>query len=127
MRMTTLRVVFGVLMTALGTLLLLGIAAGPASATPVGRVHVVGSHVSSVIVRGAVTPVVGGRSAHLSAVPVTAPPTAGTDYNQAQQAADAALVRHKLILGGVSVLLLVIVYFGHRAKYKHVLSIRNPK
>jgi hypothetical protein len=67
-----------------------------------------------------------GRPGHRRAgAPATG--TTGTNYNQAQQAADAALVHRKLLLGGICVVLLVIVYFGHKAKYKHILRVKNAK
>ena len=39
--------------------------------------------------------------------------------------ADAAVAQRKLIMGGVCVGLLVIVYFGRRAKGKHILRVKN--
>lgn len=103
------RVVLGALVAVLGMLLLVGIVAQPAVAAvrPVGVHHVVG-HAAA-------------------AAPVTTAPAAGngTNYNQGQQAADSALAKRKLIMGGICVVLLVIVYFGHRAKYKHILRLKN--
>jgi cobalamin synthase len=100
------RVVLGVLAALLGSMLLLGVAAETAVAapSPVGVVH----HVVAV-------------------APTTSAPSAGTgtNYNQGQQAADAALAKRKLIMAAICVVLLVIVYFGHRAKYKHVLRVKN--
>lgn len=105
------RMVLGGLTAVLGMLLLIGIVAEPAVAAAAG----VGVH--QVVVGHAGT----------AAAPVTTAPAAGngTNYNQGQQAADAALAKRKLIMGGVCVVLLVIVYFGHRAKYKHILRLKN--
>jgi ABC-type transport system substrate-binding protein len=111
MRMT-IRVVLGVVTVALGTLLLLGIGADQATAAP-ARPTVAAMHVI-----------------HTATAPTTGTPATGatsTNYNQAQQAADAALVHRKLILAGICVVLLVIVYFGHKAKYKHILRVRSGK
>jgi hypothetical protein len=94
----------------LGGLLALGIAAGPASAAPTTHVptaHVAAVHVVSVV------------------APATPTPTPTTNYNKGQQQANAALAKQKLIIGGICAVLLVIVYFGHRAKGKHVLRLRN--
>lgn len=105
MRMTV-RVTLGVLAVMLGTLLTVGIVAAPANAasTPrVAAVHVV----------------------HAAGAPATPTPTPQTNYNKGQQQADAALARQKLIIGGVCVVLLVIVWIGHRAKGRHILRIRN--
>lgn len=103
----TVRVLLGVVTAVLGALLLFGLSAGVASAAtqPVAAVH---------------------HSA-VAAAPATTAPAAGTgtNYNQGQQAADAALAKRKVIMGGVCVVLLVIVYFGHRAKYKHILRVKN--
>ena len=104
------RVTLGVVTALLGGLLALGIAVGPASAAPA-------SHVSSV--REAVVHVVS------AVTPATPTPTPATNYNKGQQQANAALARQKLIIGGICVVLLVIVYFGHRAKGKHILRLRN--
>ena len=105
------RMLLGGLTAVLGILLLVGIAAEPAAAA-VGSVGV--HHVVAV-----------GHAA--VAAPVTTAPAAGngTNYNQGQQAADSALAKRKLIMGGICVVLLVIVYFGHRAKYKHILRLKN--
>jgi hypothetical protein len=86
-------------------LLLFGFAAGPATAAPMA------THVA----------------VHAAAAPVTTAPTGpGTvNINQGQQAADAAVAQRKLIMGGVCVGLLVIVYFGRRAKGKHILRVKN--
>lgn len=103
------RMVLGGLTAVLGMLLLVGIVAEPAVAAAAG----VGVH--QVVV------------GHAGTARVTTAPAAGngTNYNQGQQAADAALAKRKLIMGGVCVVLLVIVYFGHRAKYKHILRLKN--
>jgi hypothetical protein len=104
------RVTLGVLTAVLGTLLLLGVAASPATAAPLPA-HVSVAHVA--VVRPAAAP----------AAPVTTTPS--TDYNKAQQTANAALAKRKLILGGVCVVLLLIVWVGHRAKGKHILRLKN--
>lgn len=101
------RVTLGVLTAMLGALLTLGIAAGPASAAPV-HTHVAAVHV-----------------VHDAAPPTTPTTTPGTNYNKGQQQADAALAKQKLILGVICVVLLLIVYVGHRAKGKHILRLRN--
>jgi hypothetical protein len=124
MRMTV-RVVLGAVTAVLGTLLLVGIAAGPAFAAS-GPVAGSGLVVASGSVAAAAAPyqVVGVR--HLAAAaPTTAAPASGTNYNQGQQAANSALAKRKLIMAGICVVLLVIVYFGHRAKYKHILRVKN--
>src|SRR5437879_4031352 len=101
MRMT-IRMALGVAVA----LLLFGFAAGPAIAAPIATHAVV--HAAA-------------------AAPVTPTPTGpGTvNINQGQQAADAALAKRKLIMGGVCVVLLVVVYFGRRAKGKHILRVKN--
>jgi hypothetical protein len=101
MRMT-IRVALGVVVA----LLLFGFAAGPAIAAPIATHAVV--HAAA-------------------AAPVTPTPTGpGTvNINQGQQAADAAVAKRKLIMGGVCVVLLVVVYFGRRAKGKHILRVKN--
>ncbi|HEX4705013.1 MAG TPA: hypothetical protein VH352_22985 [Pseudonocardiaceae bacterium] len=109
MRMT-IRVMLGVVTVTLGTLLMLGIATGPATAAPTRPLV---AHVSVI---------------HTAAAPVTtapAAPTGGTNYNQAQQTANAAVVRRKVIMAIICIVLLVIVYFGHKAKYKHILRLKN--
>ncbi|HEX9337058.1 MAG TPA: hypothetical protein VF892_14280 [Pseudonocardiaceae bacterium] len=105
----TVRVLLGVLTAVLGTLLLFGIAAEPAAAAQHGAGHAVVVHQATV------------------AAPTTTAPSAGTgtNINQGQQAADAALAKRKLIMAGLCIVLLVIVYFGHRAKYKHILRVKN--
>ena len=108
----TVRVLLGVLTAVLGTLLLLGVAAEPAAAAQHGAVgagHAVVVHQATV------------------AAPTTTAPSAGTgtNINQGQQAADAALAKRKLIMAGLCIVLLVIVYYGHRAKYKHILRVKN--
>jgi hypothetical protein len=107
-----IRVTLGVLTAMLGTLLAIGIAAGPATAAPSPSVHV-----------AVAQPAVGVLPAATPKAPVTTAPT--TDYNKGQQAADAALAKRKLILGVICVVLLLIVYLGHRAKGKHVLRVKN--
>src|SRR5262249_11752181 len=105
------RVTLGVLTAMLGALLTVGIVAGPATAAP----------------RPAVVQTVAAHG-NLAVGPTTtpAPPTTGqTDFNKGQQQADAALAKRKLILVVVCVVLLVIVYFGRRAKGKHVLRLKN--
>lgn len=104
-----IRVALGVLTTMLGALLTLGIAAGPASAAPARH--------------AATAPAVVARA--VAAAPATPTTSPGTNYNKGQQQANAALARQKLIIGGICVVLLVIVYFGHRAKGKHILRLRN--
>lgn len=108
----TVRVLLGVLTAVVGTMLLLGIAEPAVAAS---------SHVAAVQHHVAVVRHVA------AAAPATSAPAAGTgtNYNQGQQAADAALAKRKLIMAGICVVLLVIVYFGHRAKYKHVLRVKN--
>jgi hypothetical protein len=101
-----MRMTIRVALAVLAALLLFGFAAGPATAAPVA---------THVVVHAA------------AAAPVTTAPTGpGTvNINQGQQAADAAVAQRKLIMGGICVLLLVIVYFGRRAKGKHVLRVKN--
>ncbi len=99
-----MRMTIPVAVAVLGALLLFGIAAGPAAAAPVAT-HVV-AHAAA-------------------AAPVTTAPTTGTNINQGQQAADAAVAQRKFIMGGICVVLLVIVYFGRRAKGKHILRVKN--
>jgi hypothetical protein len=108
-----IRVTLGVLTAMLGTLLAIGIAAGPATAAPASsQVQVAVVH-SGVGVSHAATP----------KAPVTTAPT--VDFNKAQQTANAALAKRKLIIGVICVVLLAIVYLGHRAKGKHVLRVKN--
>jgi hypothetical protein len=107
-----MRMTIRVALTAvLGAVLLLGLAAEPAIAAPIAT-HVV---VHTAVVHTAV------------AAPVTTAPTGPNtiNINQGQQAADAAVAQRKLIMGGVCVVLLVIVYFGRRAKGKHILRVKN--
>ncbi|HEX5403130.1 MAG TPA: hypothetical protein VFX16_12590 [Pseudonocardiaceae bacterium] len=106
------RVTLGVLAAMIGTLLAIGIAAGPATAAPA-----VSSHVQVAVVHTGVVHVATPKT------PVTTAPT--TDYNKGQQAANAALAKRKLILGVICVVLLGIVYLGHRAKGKHILRVKN--
>ena len=125
MRMTV-RVVLGAVTAVLGTLLLVGIAAGPALAAS-GPVVGSGLVVASGPAGAAAAPygVVGGWHLAAAAPTTTAAPATGTNYNQGQQAANSALAKRKLIMAGICVVLLVIVYFGHRAKYKHILRVKN--
>jgi hypothetical protein len=115
MRMT-IRVTLGVLTAMLGTLFVIGLVAGPAAASPSSATAPVA------VARPATVPQADIRKA---ASPTTTPATPTTDYNKGQQTADAALAKRKLILGGICVVLLVIVYLGHRAKGKHVLRVKN--
>ncbi|HKN95615.1 MAG TPA: hypothetical protein VJX10_00755 [Pseudonocardiaceae bacterium] len=111
----SVRVTLGVLLAAiLGTLLAIGITAGPATASPppspavhLATIHPAGVH----------------AAAAAPTSPVTASPT--TDFNKGQQAANAALAKRKLVIGIACVVLLVIVYLGHRAKGKHILRVKN--
>lgn len=57
----------------------------------------------------------------------TTPPGGTTDFNQGNKDADAALAKQKLILAGISAVLLVAVYFGHKAKYKHLWRLRKAQ
>lgn len=102
MRMTV-RVTLGVLTAVLATFLLLG--TGTATAAP----H----------------PVVAAVSHQAAAVPTTTAPSPTTDYNKGQQQANASLAQRKLIIGVICIVLLAIVYFGHRAKGKHILRNKN--
>ncbi|HEY1571443.1 MAG TPA: hypothetical protein VGG05_08890 [Pseudonocardiaceae bacterium] len=117
MRMSV-RVTLGVLLAALlGALMAIGITAGPATASPPP---------AAASVRLATVHPAGLAAAAKAAsptTPVSASPT--TDFNKGQQAADAALAKRKLIVGIICVVLLVIVYLGHRAKGKHVLRVKN--
>jgi hypothetical protein len=101
-----MRIIMRVALAVLATLLLFGFVAQPAIAAPIA---------THAVVHAAV------------AAPVTTAPTGpGTiNINQGQQAADAAVAQRKLIMGGVCVVLLVIVYFGRRAKGKHFLRLKN--
>jgi hypothetical protein len=118
MRMS-FRVTLGVLLAAmLGTLLAFGIAAGPATAAQPSSSA---APVRLATVHPAGLP--GAARAAAPTSPVTASPT--TDFNKGQQAANAALAKRKLIIGIICVVLLVIVYIGHRAKGKHVLRVKN--
>ena len=97
-----MRMTIRVALAVLAALLLFGLAAGPAGAVSVGT------------------------HAAVAAPVTTAPAGPGTiNINQGQQAADAAVAQRKLIMGGVCVGLLVIVYFGRRAKGKHILRVKN--
>lgn len=100
----SVRVTLGMLAVLFGLLFTAGV--GTAVAAPAPAVH---SQVAA------------------AAPPTTQPPptSSTTDFNKGQQAADAALAKRKLVMGVVCVVLLVIVYFGHRAKYKHVLRVKN--
>jgi hypothetical protein len=100
MRMTV-RVTLGVLTA---VLLLLG--AGTATAAPHPAVAVV-SHQAA------------------AAAPTTTAPSPTTDYNKGQQQANASLAQRKVIIGVVCLVLLVIVYFGRKAKGKHILRLKN--
>lgn len=97
-----MRMTIRVALAVLAALLLFGLAAGPAIAAPTAT------------------------HAAVAAPVTTAPAGPGTiNINQGQRAADAAVAQRKLIMGGVCVGLLVIVYFGRRAKGKHFLRNRN--
>jgi hypothetical protein len=63
--------------------------------------------------------------APMAAPTPAAPTTSAPDINKEQQAADASEARTRLIMAVVCIVLLVIVYFGHKAKYKHLLRLRN--
>lgn len=116
----SVRVTLGVLLAAiLGTLLAFGITAGPATASPPPSPAV---HLATIHSQQAPA-VAGVARAAAPTSPVTASPT--TDFNKGQQAANAALAKRKLVIGIVCVVLLVIVYLGHRAKGKHVLRVKN--
>jgi hypothetical protein len=60
-----------------------------------------------------------------AAAPTSPTVSPTTDFNKGQKDANAALAKRKLIVGIVCVVLLVIVYLGHRAKGKHVLRVKN--
>jgi hypothetical protein len=114
MRMTV-RVVLGVLVAGLlGVFLLVGIAAGPAGASSAG-VQVAGVRAVGSVAASVVVPRVAATTA--------AAPT--TDFNKGQQEADAAVAHRKLIMGIACVVLLLIVWVGHRAKGKHILRVKN--
>jgi hypothetical protein len=102
-----MRMIIRVALAAVAALLLFGFAAGPAIAAPIAT-HVIVVHAAA-------------------AAPVTTTPAgpATVNINQGQQAADAAVAKRKLIMGGICVVLLVIVYFGRRAKGKHILRVKN--
>jgi hypothetical protein len=100
------RVTLGVVSAVLGTLLLLGLGAGTASAAP----HPAPAAVVSV---------------HPAATPAPPTTTSPTDYNKGQQQADSNLARRKLVIGIICVVLLGIVYIGHRAKGRHILRLKN--
>ena len=99
-----MRLTIRVALAAVAALLLFGLLAQPATAAPIATHAVVAAPVT------------------------TAPAGPGTvNINQGQQAADAAVVQRKLIMGGICVALLVIVYYGRRAKGKHLLRVKNAK
>jgi len=100
-----MRMIIRVALAVVAAVLLFGFVAQPATAAPIA---------THVVVHTAV------------AAPVTtAPAGPAININQGQQAADAAVAQRKLIMGGVCVVLLVIVYFGRRAKGKHILRVKN--
>jgi hypothetical protein len=100
-----MRMTIRVVMAVLAALLVFGFVAQPATAAPVATHAVVHAAVAAPV--------------------TTAPAGPAININQGQQAADAAIAQRKLIMGGVCVLLLVIVYFGRRAKGKHILRVKN--
>lgn len=117
----SVRVTVGVLLAGLlGALLAIGIAAGPATASQQSAATV---HLATVHPAGPAAAAAAAAKAASPTTPVTASPT--TDFNKGQQAANAALAKRKLIVGIICVVLLVIVYLGHRAKGKHVLRVKN--
>lgn len=59
-----------------------------------------------------------------AATPTPVPPTS-TNINQQQHNADVAQAQRKTVVGLMAVVLLVIVYFGHRARYRHRRKLRN--
>jgi hypothetical protein len=127
MRMTV-RTVLGVLTAVLCAMLALGFAAGVAEAAPVPVQQQTVSQLTQVggPVVAVVRPVDVGKFVRPAAGPAAPTTTANsTDYNKAQQQADSKLAKRKLVMAGVCVLLLVIVYIGHRAKYKHILRLKN--
>lgn len=119
----SVRVTLGVLLAAmLGTLLAIGITAGPATASlPTASAHLAMRSEAAPVQLATLHPA--GVRAAAPTSPVTASPT--TDFNKGQQAANAALAKRKLVVGIICVVLLVIVYLGHRAKGKHVLRVKN--
>jgi hypothetical protein len=116
MRMS-IRVTLGVLVAALlGVFLLVGIVAGPAGATTAvpQAAPIVSARLAGVA----------PAAAPLKAATTTAAGTT-TDFNKGQQEADAAVAHRKLIMGIACVVLLLIVWIGHRAKGKHILRVKN--
>lgn len=109
------RVTLGVLTAVLGTLLLIGFGAGTASAAQHPAPAAVAAHPA----------VVHPAAVHPAATPVPPTTTSPTDYNKGQQQANSTLARRKLIIGVICVVLLGIVYIGHRAKGKHILRLKN--
>lgn len=104
------RVTLGVLTAVLGTLLLIGFGAGTASAAQHAPQHPARVAVAAV---------------HPAATPAPPTTTAPTDYNKGQQQANSTLAKRKLVIGIICVVLLGIVYIGHRAKGKHILRLKN--
>ncbi|HVV22757.1 MAG TPA: hypothetical protein VHF06_25195 [Pseudonocardiaceae bacterium] len=102
----TIRVTLGLLTALLGAVLLLGLGSATAGAAP-----------------RPVAAVVTVQHEAAAGPTTTAPPT--TDYNKGQQQADAALAKRKVIIAVVCIVLLVIVYFGRKAKGKHILRLKN--
>lgn len=102
---------FGLVGVLVGALFLVALAAGPAAA----------ASWSAAEMGNAAPPVT-------TAPPPTTPPGATVDFNKGNKDADAALAQRKLVLAGISAVLLVIVYFGHKAKYRHFWRLRKaPK
>jgi hypothetical protein len=101
----------GLLVVVVGLLVWAGVSAGAAMAsTPQLAAHPVATY-QGPPGRGFITPLI-----HAATPPTST--TAPTDVNQQQKAADSALARRKVILAVVSVGLLAIVYFGHKARNK---------
>lgn len=110
MRMSV-RVTLGMLAVVFGVLFTAGVTTA-APADPAGHAQVAHAQVAA-------------ASPTTPKPPPASSTSPTTDFNKGQQAADAALARRKLVMGIACVVLLVIVYFGHRAKYKHILRVKN--
>lgn len=111
MRMSV-RVTLGMLAVVFGALFTLGV--GPAAAAPAVAGHTQVAAAAPTSPRPPATSSTGSSTG-----------SSTTDFHKGQQAADAALAKRKLVMGIACVVLLVIVYFGHRAKYKHILRVKN--
>jgi hypothetical protein len=126
MRMTS-RPWTGALLALLFTVLASGLLAGPAAASPALARPAAGRSVASAMAHPAVVHSTAGGVLAAGAItpPTGVTPGPGPDINQQIQNADADVAHRKIVVGVIVVVLLVIVYFGHRAQKKHKIRLKK--